>query len=104
MIKILQARLQQYVNQELTDVQAEYSKGRGTRDHTVSINWIMEKTREFQKKNIYISFTDYIKAFDYVNHNKLWKIFKEICVPDHLTYLLRNMFASQEITEPDKDQ
>ena len=83
MLKILQARLQQYVNRELPDVQAGFRKGRGTRDQIVNICWIMEKAREFQK-NIYICFIDYAKAFDCVDHNKLWKILKEIGIPDHL--------------------
>ena len=86
MLKILQARLQQYVNQELTDVQAGFRKGRGTRDQIVNICWITEKARELQK-NIYFCFIDYAKAFDYVDHNKLWKILKEMGIPDHLTCL-----------------
>ena len=86
MLKILQARLQQYVNQELTDVQASFRKGRGTRDQIVNICWITEKARELQK-NIYFCFIDYAKAFDYVDHNKLWKILKEMGIPDHLTCL-----------------
>ena len=89
MLKILQARLQQYVNRELPDVQAGFRKGRGTRDQIPNIHWIMEKAREFQK-NIYFCFIDYAKAFDYVDHNKLWKILKEMGIPDHLTCLLRN--------------
>ena len=89
MLKILQARLQQYVNRELPDIQAGFRKGRGTRDQIASIRWIMEKAREFQK-NIYFCFIDYAKAFDYVDHNKLWKILKEIGISDHLTCLLRN--------------
>ena len=84
MLKILQARLQQYVNHELPDVQAGFRKGRGTRDQIANIRWIMEKAREFQK-NIYFCFTDYVKAFDSVDHNKLWKILKEMGIPDHLT-------------------
>ena len=92
MLKILQARLQQYVNCELPDVQAGFRKGRGTRDRLANIRWIMEKAREFQK-NIYFCFTDYAKAFDCVDHNKLWKILKEMGIPDHLTCLLRNLYA-----------
>ena len=83
MLKILQARLQQYVNYELPDVQAGFRKGRGTRDQIANICWIMEKAREFQK-SIYFWFIDYAKAFDCVDHNKLWKIFKEMGIPDHL--------------------
>ena len=99
MLKILQARLQQYVNRELPDVQAGFSKGRGTRDHIANIHWIMEKAREFQEKKIYFSFIDYAKAFDCVDHNKLWKILKEMGIPDHLTCLrLRNLYAGQEAT------
>jgi len=97
MIKILQARLQQYVNRELSDVQVELRKGRGTRDQIASIHWIMEKAREFQE-NIYLCFIDYAKAFDCVGHHKLWKILKEMEIPDHLTYLLRNLYACQEAT------
>ena len=97
MLKILQARLQQYVNRELPDVQAGFRKGRGTRDQIANIRWIMEKAREFQK-NIYVCFTDYAKAFDWVDHNKLWKILKEMGIPDHLTCLLRNMYIGQEAT------
>ena len=92
MLKILQARLQQYVNCELPDVQAGSRKGRGTRDQIANIRWIMEKAREFQK-NIYFCFIDYAKAFDSVGHNKLWKILKEMGIPDHLTCLLRNLYA-----------
>ena len=84
MLKILQARLQQYVNRELPDVQARYRKGRATRDQISNICWIIEKAREFQK-NIYFSFTDYAKAFDCVDHNKLWTILKEMGIPEHLT-------------------
>ena len=84
MLKILQARLQQYVNHELPDVQAGFRKGRGTRDQIASIHWIIKKAREFQK-NIYFCFIDYAKAFDCVDHNKLWKILREIGIPDHLT-------------------
>ena len=83
MLKILQARIQQYVNRELPDVQAGFRKGRGTRDHIANICWIMEKAREFQK-NIYFCFIDYAKAFDCVDHNKRWKILKEVGIPDHL--------------------
>ena len=97
MLKILQARLQQYMNCELPDVQAGFRKGRGTRDQIANILWIMEKAREFQK-NIYFCFIDYAKDFDCVDHNKLWKILKEIGIPDHLTYLLRNRYAGQEAT------
>ena len=92
MLKILQARLQQYVNRELPDVQAGFRKGRGTRDQIANIRWIMEKAREFQK-NIYFCFIDYAKAFDCVDHNKLWKILKEMGIPDHLTCLLRNLYG-----------
>ena len=97
MLKILQVRLQQYVNRELPDVQAGFRKGRGTRDQTADIQWIIEKAREFQK-NIYFCFIDYAKAFDCVDHNKLWKILKEMRMPDHLTCLLRNLYAGQEAT------
>jgi hypothetical protein len=97
MLKILQARLQQYVNCELPDVQAGFRKGRGTRDQIANIHWIMEKAREFQK-NIYFCFIDYAKAFDCVDHNKLWKILKEMGIPDHLICLLRNLYAGQEAT------
>ena len=90
MVKILQARLQQYVNQEIPDVQGEFRKGRETRDQVANICWILEKARQFQK-NIYFSFIYYAKSFDYVDHNKLWKILQEMGVPDHLTYLLRNL-------------
>ena len=97
MLKILQARLQQYVNRELPDVQAGFRKGRGTRDQIANIRWIMEKAREFQK-NLYFCFVDYAKAFDCVNHNKLWTILKEMEIPDHLSCLLRNLYAGQEAT------
>ena len=97
MLKILQARLQQYVNHELTDVQAGFRKGRGTRDQIANIPWIMEKAREFQK-NIYFCFIDCTKAFECVDHNKLWKILKEMGIPDHVTCLLRNLYAGQEET------
>ena len=95
MLKILEARLQQYMNRELPDVQAGFRKGRGTRDQIANICWIIKKAREFQK-NIYFGFIDYAKAFDCVDHNKLWKILKEMGIPDHLTCLLRNLYASQE--------
>ena len=97
MLKILQGRLQQCVNRELPDVQAGFRKGRGTRDQIHNICWIMEKAREFQK-NIYFCFIDYAKAFDCVDHNKVWKILKEMGIPDHLTCLLRNLYADQEAT------
>ena len=97
MLKILQARLQQYVNHELPDVQAGFRKGRGTRDQIANISWIIEKAREFQI-NIYFCFMDYDKAFDCVDHNKLWNILKEMEIPDHLTVLLRNLYAGQEAT------
>ena len=97
MFKILQARLQQYVNRELPDVQASFRKGRGTRDQIPNIRWIMEKAWEFQK-NIYFCFIDYAKAFDCVDHKKLWKILKEMGILDHLTCLLRNLYADQEAT------
>ena len=97
MLKILQARIQQYVNHELPDVQAGFRKGRETRDQIANIRWIMERGREFQK-NIYFCFTDYAKAFDCVDHNKLWKILKEMGITDHLTCLLRNLYAGQETT------
>ena len=97
MLKILQARLQQYVNHELPDVQTGFRKGRGTRDQIVNIRWIMEKGRELQK-NINFCFIDYAKAFDCVDHNKLWKILKEMGIPDHLICLLRNLYAGQEAT------
>ena len=95
MLKILKARLQQYVNRELPDVQAGFRKGRGTRDQIANIHWIIKKAREIQK-NIYFCFIDFAKAFDCVDHNKLWKILKEMGIPDHLTYLLRNLYAGQE--------
>ena len=97
MLKILQARVQQYVNCELPDVQAGFTKGRGTRDQIANIHWIIEKAREFQKK-IYFYFIEYTKAFDCVDHNKLWKILQEIGIPEHLTCLLRNLYAGQEVT------
>ena len=95
MLKIPQARLQQYVNRELPDVQAGFRKGRGTRDQIANILWIIKKARDFQ---IYFCFIDYTKAFDCVDHNKLWKIVKEVGIPDHLTCLLRNVYAGQEAT------
>ena len=97
MLKILQARLQQYVNREISDVQAGFRKGRGTRDQTSNICWIIKKAREFHK-NIYFCFIDYAKAFDCVDHKKLWKILQEMRIPDHLTRLLRNLYAGQEAT------
>ena len=97
MLKILQARLQQYVNRELPDVQAGFRKGRGTTDKIANIRWIIENAREFQK-NIYFCFIDYAKTFDCVDHNKLWKIPKEMGIPDHLTCLQKNLFAGQEAT------
>ena len=95
-LKILQASLQQYVNQELPDAQAKFRGGRGTRDQIVNIRWMIEKGREFQK-NIFC-LTDYTKAFDCVDHSKLWKILQEMGIPDHLTCLLRNLYARQEVT------
>ena len=95
MLKILQARLQQYMNHELPDVQAGFRKGRGTRDQIANIRWIVEKAREFQK-NIYFWFIDYAKVFDCVDHNKLWKVLQEMGLPDHLTWLWRNLCAGQE--------
>ena len=97
MLKILQATIQQYMNRELPDVQAGFRKGRGTRDQIANICWIMEKAREFQK-NIYFCFIDSAKAFECVVHNKLWKILKKMGIPDHLTCLLRNLYADQEAT------
>ena len=97
MLKILQDRLQQYVNRELPDVQAGFRKGRGTRDQIANIHWIIKKARVFQK-NIYFCFIDYAKAFDCVDHDKLWKILQEMGIPDHLTCLLRNLYAGQEAT------
>ena len=96
MLQILQARLQQYVNHELPHVQAGFRKGRGTRDQIANIHWIIVKAREFQK-NIYVCFIDYAKTFDCVDHNKLWKILKEMGIPDHLTCLL-DLYAGQEVT------
>ena len=95
MLKILQARLQQYVNHEISDVHAGFRKGRGTRDQVANTRWSIEKVREFQK-NIYFCFIDYAKAFDLVDHNKLWEILKEMGIADHLTFLLRNLYAGQE--------
>ena len=97
MLKILQVRLQQYVNRELPDVQAGFRKGRGTRDQIANIHCVIEKARELQK-NIYFWFIDYAKAFDCVGHNKLWTILKEMGIPDHLTCLLRNLYTDQEAT------
>ena len=97
MLKILQARLQQYMNHELSDVQAGFRKGKETRNEVANICWIMKKAREFQK-NIYFCFIDYAKAFDSVDHNELWEILKEMGIPDHLTCLLRNLYAGQETT------
>ena len=99
MLKILQARLQQYVNRELPDVQAGFREGRRTRDKIANIHWIIEKAREFQKKiTIYFYFIDYAKAFDCADHKKLWKILQEIGISEHLTFLLRNLYAGQEAT------
>ena len=97
MLKIIQGRLQQYMNCELPDAQAGFIKGRGTRDQIANIRWITKKAKEFQK-NIYFCFIDYAKAFDCVDHHKLWKLLKEIGIPDHLTCLLRNLYAGQEAT------
>ena len=97
MLKILQARLQQYTNWEIPDVQAGFRKGRWTRDQIANNCWIMERARVFQK-NTYLCFTDYTKTFDCVDHNKLWKILKKMCIPDHLTCLLSNLYAGQEAT------
>ena len=97
MLKILQARLQQYMNRELPDVQAGFRKGRGTRDQIANICWIFEKARELQK-NIYFCFIDYAKVFDCVDHNKLWNILQEMGIPNHLTVLLRNLYTGQEAT------
>ena len=103
MLKFLQARLQQYMNRELPDAQAGYRKDRGTRGQIANICWIIKKAREFQK-NIYFCFIDYDKAFDCVDHNKLWKILNEMGIQDHLTCLLRNLYAGQEATELDMEQ
>ena len=99
MLKILQARLQQFMNRELPDVKAGFRKGRGTRDQIAiaSIRWIIKKAREFQN-NIYFCFIDYTKGFDCVDHNKLWKVLQEVGIPDHLTCLLRNLYAGQGAT------
>ena len=97
MLKILQARLQQYMNRELPGVQAGFRKGRGARDQIANIRWIKEKTREFQN-NIYFHFIDYDNAFECVDHNKLWKNIKEMGIPDHLTCFLRNLYTDQEAT------
>ena len=97
MLKILQTRLQQYLNHELPDVQAGFRKGRGTRDQIANIRWIIEKANEFQK-NIYFCFIDYAKTFDCVDHNKMWKILQQLSTLDHLTCLLRNLYAGQEAT------
>ena len=97
LLKILQARRQQYLNRELPDVQVGFRKGRGTRDQIANIHWIIKKARKFQK-NIYFCFIDYAKDFDCVDHNKLWKILKEMGIQDHLTYLLINLYAGQEAT------
>ena len=95
MLKILQARLQQYMNHELPDIQVRFRNGRGNRDQIGNICWIIAKVREFQK-NMYFCFIDYAKAFDSVDHNKLWKILKEMGIPDHLTCLLRNLYAGRK--------
>ena len=97
MLKIPEARLQQYVNRELPNVQAGFRKGRGTRDQILNTRWVMEKAREFQE-NIYFCIIDYAKAFDCMDHNKLWKVLKEMGIPDHLTCLLRNLYAGKEAT------
>ena len=97
MLKILQARLQQYVNRELPDVQAGFRKGRGTRDQIANIRWIIKKAREFQK-NIFFCFIDCAKAFNCMDHNKLWKVLQEMGISDYLTCLLRNLYAGQETT------
>ena len=97
MLTIFQARPPQYINREITDVQAGFRKGRRTRDEVANICWIIKKAREFQR-NVYFCFTDYAKAFDCVDHNKLWGILKEMGIPDHLTYLLRNLYTGQEAT------
>ena len=97
MLKILHARLHQYVNRELPDVHAGFRKGQGSRDQTANICWVIKKSKEFQK-NIYFCFIDYAKAFDCMDHKKLWKILKEMGIPDHVTHLLRNLYAGQEAT------
>ena len=101
MLKILQARLRQYMNCELPDVQAGFRKGRGTRDQIANIHWVIEEAREFQK-SIYFSFIDYTKAFVCVDHSKLWKILSVLGIPDHLTCFLRNLYAGQEATASNK--
>ena len=103
MLKILQARLQQYVHLELPDIQAEFRKGRGTRNQIANIHWIIEKAREFQK-NIHFCFIDYAKAFDCVDHKKLWEILREIEIPDHLACLLRNLYVRKQQLELDMGQ
>ena len=103
MLKILQAKLQQYMNCELLDVQAGFRKGRGTRDQIANIHWIIEQARELQK-NICFCIIDYAKAFNYVDHRKLWKILQEMGILDHLTCLLRNLYVGQELTELDMKQ
>ena len=103
MVKILQSRLQQYMTHELPDVQAGFRKGRGTRVQIAKIHWIIKKARAFQK-NIYFCFINYDKAFDCVDHNQLWKILREMGIPDHLTCLLRNLYAGQEAIELDMEQ
>ena len=103
MLKILQAMCQQYVNHELPDIQAGFRTGRGTRDQIANIWWITKKAREYQK-NMYFCFIDYAKAFDCVDHNKPWKILKDMGIPDHLTCLLRNLYAGHEATELDMEQ
>ena len=97
MLNILQARLQQYANHEFPDVEAGFRKGRGTRDQIANIHWIIKKAREFQK-NVYFCFIDYTKAFDYVDHDKLWKVLQELGIPHHLTCLLRYLYVGQEAT------
>ena len=98
MLKILQVRLQQYVNHELPDVQTGFRKGRGTRHQIANICWIIEKQEISRKKNVYLCFIEYANAFDCMDHNKLWKILQEMEIPDHLICLLRNMYAGQEAT------
>ena len=98
MLKIFQAKFQCHVNCELSDVQAGFRKGRGTRDQIANVLWIIEKSREFQR-DIYFCFIDYAKALDCVDHNKLWKILKEMGIPDHLTWLLRNLYAGLDMKQ-----
>ena len=98
MLKMFQASIQQYINWELVDTQTGFRKGRGTRDQIANFRWIIEKAREFQK-NIYFWFIDYAKGLDWVDHNKLWKILQELGIPDHLTWLLRNLYAGQEASQ-----